>query len=951
MKTRIVAVIAAVLLLVPLAAADSSPTFNQVSDAPDPVPVGDNVTVTANVTDADGDLDAVVLNVTSPVNLYAVRMTQNAAGNYTANVTPPQPGTYSYVLRANDTNASTTDVQAGPYTFTAETENPVVESVTESKDPVQRDENITITANVTDAQDNLDTVLLNISSPFVDRVNMSEQPSGLYEVEYDPNVTGAYSYRVSANDTDGNVGHSSQRSFTVQEIGAPVIKDVTDAPDPVILNNEISVEANVSNGFGGRENLTVALNITDKPGAVNRSQLYGNWTPMVNRSGPNGGNGSYIYGINVTPQRQGRYTYNIRANDSANSTTYSAQQEFTAVQKGYGQSDVYVEIAPTCSVGFPFFYQPEEVVQGQDVLFVQVNENTGNVQTTERSEMVVRNTTPATVFGPNTDGSAVLQPREQDTFFSLWSTTNATPLGSYTWQGRSSIETSEQTATNKTRDWPAYNTTASCTPLNDTDGDGQNETTCSKFLRENCFNTFGAEYFGNTTSTTSATVANQTGTGYEGTLSVANKSQTAYTFNTTTCSPSDPYCYGCLVRNGTLNESTDCAVEDEGLISAPSGNYTVRDIPPDGQNITFEETFESCTRSSRQSQCELFGGNELGCEETFLCNGTVTVAHRFDVVKTSGDSPEPEPVPEPEPQPEPEPEPEPQPQPQPQPSRPNQPFIQVNIIPPNETVRGRQEQLTPARFQIENLGTTPMSNISIVPDPGADWEVENARVGALDPGERVNRTVFVEPTVDVAPSTYAVPTRATNQDNGTLDQDYFWFKVLPGQQLSRIRIVESPSRIALDSGANSTIPVLVRSVGQQDVTDVQARLENVEECVEQQRSQPLGIESGEERTVRHRVVTATGPATCRATLIVSSEQEAYAVSRMTLTVRPPSALIPRGLPLIPVATVFFMLVNFVLITLRKAGGGYGLPLYASISILSLLILYLVATYLDVMPVL
>ncbi|MFB6076424.1 MAG: hypothetical protein ABEK17_04740, partial [Candidatus Aenigmatarchaeota archaeon] len=709
---------------------------------------------------------------------------------------------------------------------------------------------------------------------------------------------------------------------------SPIIQSVSDYPDPVQLGENITIEADVSDADGDLD--TVLLNFT---------------SPIIDNFVMNEVNGTYRY--SYTPELSTVYEYWIEANDTSNNSTNSTLNKFAVLSED--RAKVRVQIAPSCGVGFSYYYDPKKVIQSQDVLFLQINENIGNVETNETSRMFVENWTSDIVFGPKDDEEVTLIPHETDSFYSLWRTSNETPTGKYYWHGITEFMSKVKREGEYSHDWPDYNDTAYCYNLTDSDNDGVNETECINHFSRNCFNSYTDQYLVNTTETVSKSVVNKSiGTDtYYSQFNISNSTWNAYTFEMEGCSA---YCYACMSNDTNIDQDSECGYKGEtNEIRTNFGNFTVSQLDENGKNVTFSRTFVSCTDKYIFSDCIIDEEiNKLKCNESIQCNGSLEIAEDFRIVTSIGEKnvTVPEPQPQPTPQPEPQPEPEPQPQPQPQPSKGP---IKINIRPINKTVEGKQEQMVPVQFVIENLGNSTVENITIEPIPGENWEVENARVDSIEGGEILNRTVFLKPGWNVTPSTYAIPTKALSQDDESLDLAYFWFKVLPGKHLSKIRIVESPDEISLDADSEQKIPILVRNIGKKSLTGVKAHLENVGNCLLSQSSSEIDLSMDEEKTLPLTVETKTGPETCKATLIVSSDQKAYALSRMKLNIRPPSALLPAGLPIIPLTTIIFMILVFILITMRRRGRKINILFYVSVSILTILVVYIIAGYFGYFP--
>jgi len=299
-----------------------------------------------------------------------------------------------------------------------------------------------------------------------------------------------------------------------------------------------------------------------------------------------------------------------------------------------------------------------------------------------------------------------------------------------------------------------------------------------------------------------------------------------------------------------------------------------------------------------------------------------------------------------------------QPQPQPRPTPREIPkekpveklaegVIKIVLRPLNQTVYGYQEEWTPVMFEIENVGSTPVTNITILPILPEGWEVKEALVSFLNVSEKVNRTVFIKPSYLISPAKYAVPTKALYK-NKTLDITYFWFIVLPGRNLTRIEIVESPLIIGLDSNKNFSIPVLIKNAGIKPLTGIFLRLENVEQCIEWQSSSTGTLENGEVKNFYIFVKTKTGPAKCSATLIVGSNEKAYAFAPMKIDVLPPPLLF-ISLPFSAMIGIVSMIILFIELHRMKKGAEVKLGIVLPFLVLIALAIYFVLWYLKIVP--
>ncbi len=706
---------------------------------------------------------------------------------------------------------------------------------------------------------------------------------------------------------------------------APVISYVTDYPDPALLGSNVTIRANVTDPDGDLD--TVMVNFTYP---MNETYEMTNITPS-------------LFEFNFTPSDAKIFIYSIYANDTTGNQTLS--EDYSIVVIIVDQAIISIEVSPSCGVGFSFYYVPEEVVREQTVFFLQINENIGNMKVNETSNMYLEYGENGSIFfGPHYDETIELDLMEEDLHYGLWNTYNDTPLGIYYWHGITEF-VGKVLRGNYTvmYDWPDYNQTANCTEPEDTDYDGINETTCMYHIKRVCFNSYGREYKSNTTDSSSVTVPNQDTnyTAYHGLVNVSGDIYNAYTFRMNDCTE---YCYACFTNDTSVTED-DCGYSTKwygGVIESEIGNITVTEMASNGANATFSDTFKSCTDRYVLSFCEINTTiDKIVCTEKIQCNGSLEIIDDLEVVMEFGGeqeqpSPEPEPVPEPSPSPSPKPEPEPGP-------------IKINIYPVEPEVSGMQEQLTPVEFVIENLGDSTVTNITVMPIVGEDWLAEPALVDSIGPGEKLNRTLFIQPSYLVEPSVYAIPVQALDSEGEVLDMTYFWFEVLPGKFLAKIKIVESPSEITLRSDSLEEIPILVQNVGKKPLTGVKAKLENIEDCIVNVTSPEIELDLEEEGGLDLKVKTRTGPRTCNAMLIVETNEDAYAFARIKINISPPSALLPGGIPLIPLLVVIFLALLVALVIIRRRGRYVGI-IYPLVSVATLVLLvYIFLWYLGFVP--
>ncbi|MBW2996155.1 lamin tail domain-containing protein [Candidatus Woesearchaeota archaeon] len=193
-----------------------APVINSISDSPDPVDQGQNITITANVTDNIG-----VGNVW--VDIGGTNYTMNLVAGlyeYAYNTTALAPGLNSYTVYADDMYGTEAIPQTGSFTVN-DVIGPTINSVAGSPDPVERGTDITITANVTDDVA-VNSVLLEIAGT---NYTMTYSTGDLWTYNYSTGTSpvGVNNYNVYADDNSGNPATPVAGAFTVQDTTGPSI--------------------------------------------------------------------------------------------------------------------------------------------------------------------------------------------------------------------------------------------------------------------------------------------------------------------------------------------------------------------------------------------------------------------------------------------------------------------------------------------------------------------------------------------------------------------------------------------------------------------------------------------------------------------------------------------------------------------------------------------------------
>jgi hypothetical protein len=134
----------------------------------------------------------------------------------------------------------------------------------------------------------------------------------------------------------------------------------------------------------------------------------------------------------------------------------------------------------------------------------------------------------------------------------------------------------------------------------------------------------------------------------------------------------------------------------------------------------------------------------------------------------------------------------------------------------------------------------------------------------------------------------------TARSNGSrLDTDYFYVRVQKTVFEPRFEILEAPRSVQLAEGSTQQLPILVRNTGRDELTEVTAEIQNIGTCADV-RSETIDLmEPNETASLSVQLNASNNSQTCEATLLVNSEEGAFAYSNLVVTVSPEEGVIPE----------------------------------------------------------
>ncbi len=277
--------------------------------------------------------------------------------------------------------------------------------------------------------------------------------------------------------------------------------------------------------------------------------------------------------------------------------------------------------------------------------------------------------------------------------------------------------------------------------------------------------------------------------------------------------------------------------------------------------------------------------NETGNEtanETVPQDANQTGEESNDTIEGDNDAPGQTPVPEPEPEPEPEPI----------------PMLSIDIEPDKRRYYGIRGQFVPINLTISNEGDEEVTDVTLRSELGGreGWNARSAQISGLSPGQEISRQTFIQVPENEDAGLYVVPVRAVGPEN-ELDLDYFYLRVnetpVFATPPSRLSIIESPSSLNVLENASQPVPILIENTGETNLTNISTRLQNIEGCGSVQTGDIRRMAPGGTASLNLTFDSGLDTETCNTTLILSSDQGAYAFSNIEFTVVPSRGLIPR----------------------------------------------------------
>ena len=258
------------------------PVINSIADTPDPVKMGATINITANVTDADGGISAVLFSIDGAGN---VTPTGNAGDIYWYSFAAMGIGAHTYDVSANDTAGNWAAPKSGTYAVIPNVP-PVANFSYTPANPTTAD---TIQFNASNSTDS-DGNIVSYNWTFGDGIN----GTGL-AIGHNYPANGTYNVTLTVMDNDGDMNNMIRNVIVLNR---PPIADAgpdqntnegslvmfngsnsTDSDGNIVSYNWTYGDGNTGNGnltnhtYGDNGAYTVTLNVTDDDGSTNTDTL------------------------------------------------------------------------------------------------------------------------------------------------------------------------------------------------------------------------------------------------------------------------------------------------------------------------------------------------------------------------------------------------------------------------------------------------------------------------------------------------------------------------------------------------------------------------------------------------------------------------------------------------------------------------------------------------------
>jgi len=262
-----------------------APTYSDLIESADPLPLGQNETISIKVFDSSGSgVNQVILEYDSSNHTM-----KNVTNTWSwSNWRPLSEGTYTYkiYMQDNQNNWNATDIfNITVITTTA----PIIGNITESADPLELGNNITITVDVFDDVPPVSIVLIELMGV---NYTMNNTGGNTFEHTWTRSTVGIFIYTIHANDTENNWNKYTS-SFDIVDTTSPNYANLTESLGGELELGDTLIVAIDTFDLSGIEQVRIEYEGKDQPMSIigGNTWQHGFWTPSST--------GIHIYTISI----------------------------------------------------------------------------------------------------------------------------------------------------------------------------------------------------------------------------------------------------------------------------------------------------------------------------------------------------------------------------------------------------------------------------------------------------------------------------------------------------------------------------------------------------------------------------------------------------------------------------------------------------------------------------
>lgn len=185
------------------------------------------------------------------------------------------------------------------------------------------------------------------------------------------------------------------------------------------------------------------------------------------------------------------------------------------------------------------------------------------------------------------------------------------------------------------------------------------------------------------------------------------------------------------------------------------------------------------------------------------------------------------------------------------------------------------------RPTVTNTGDITAANLSITLDAPAGWRTSTAYISRLAPNRSVQRELLLQPAPDTDPGVYLVKGRLRINGN-VWDTETFLIDVASSDETTdgapELKITRFSPEITLFHDESGAINYTLENAGDDTTTDIEAYLQNEEQCLKQVARKHAPLAPQETVSAALQVSAKQVVATCNTTLIAKTPRTADAVT-------------------------------------------------------------------------